>query len=40
MIKRFKKWKDWRRYNCQSKFYQFLVLIGFVNSYLFDNWYM
>ena len=26
--KHFQKWNRWRRQNCNSKFYQFLVLIG------------
>jgi len=26
--RRFQKWNRWRRQNCNSKFYQFLVLIG------------
>lgn len=40
MIKRFRKWKDWRKYNNNSWFYQFLVLIGVRKSLYFDTWYM
>lgn len=32
MTKRYKKWKKWRRRNTNGKFYQLLVLIGFVYS--------
>lgn len=39
MIKRYKKWKDWRKYNTNGWFYQFLVLIGFMHSPSFEMWY-
>ena len=39
MIKRYKKWKNWRKYNINGWFYQFLVLIGFVHSPSFEVWY-
>ena len=28
MIKRYKKWREWRSYNGNSKIYQLLVLFG------------
>ena len=39
MIKRYKKWKNWRKYNINSRFYQFLVLIGLAHSPSFEMWY-
>lgn len=39
MIKHYKKWKDWRKYNTNGWFYQFLVLIRFIHSPSFDMWY-
>ena len=39
MIKRYKKWRDWRKYNINGWLYQFLVLIGLVNSPSFETWY-
>ena len=39
MIKRYKKWKNWRKYNINSRFYQFLVLIGVAHSPSFEVWY-
>jgi hypothetical protein len=36
MIKRFKKWNQWRKNNLNNKFYQFLVLIGVVYSITFE----
>ena len=39
MTKRYKKWKDWRKYNINSRFYQFLVLIGLAHSPTFEMWY-
>ena len=39
MIKRYKKWKNWRKYNTNSRFYQFLVLIGLAHSPSFEVWY-
>lgn len=32
MIQRYKKWKNWKKKNNNSRFYQFLVLIRFVES--------
>ena len=34
MIKRYKKWKNWRKYNINGWFYQFLVHIP-----SFEVWY-
>ena len=39
MIKRYKKWKNWRKYNTNGRFYQFLVLIGLAHSPTFEVWY-
>lgn len=39
MIKRYKKWKNWRKYNINGRFYQFLVLIGLAHSPSFEVWY-
>ena len=39
MIKRYKKWKNWRKYNINGWFYQFLVLIGLAHSPSFEVWY-
>ena len=39
MIKRYKKWKNWQKYNANGRFYQFLVLIGLVHSPTFEVWY-
>lgn len=39
MIKRYKKWKNWRKYNTNGRFYQFLVLIGLAHSPSFEAWY-
>lgn len=39
MIKRYKKWKNWRKYNTNGRFYQFLVLIGLAHSPSFEVWY-
>ena len=39
MIKRYKKWKNWRKYNTNGRFYQFLVLIGLAHSPSFEMWY-
>ena len=36
MIKRYKKWKNWRKYNTNGRFYQFLVLIGLAHSPTFE----
>lgn len=32
MIERYKKWKNWKKNNTNGRFYQFLVLIRFVES--------
>lgn len=39
MIKRYKKWKNWRKYNTNCRFYQFLVYIGLAHSPSFEAWY-
>ena len=39
MIKRYKKWKNWKKYNTNCRFYQFLVLIGLAHSPTFEVWY-
>lgn len=39
MNKRYKKWKNWRKYNTNGRFYQFLVLIGLAHSPSFEVWY-
>ena len=39
MIKRYKKWKKWRRRNINGRFYQFLILIGLMHSPSFEYWY-
>ena len=36
MVKKYKKWKDWQRHCINSRFYKFLVLIGFVHSPSFE----
>lgn len=32
MSKRYRRWKKWKQHNLNSKFYQILVLIGFIKS--------
>ena len=32
MLKRFKKWNQWRKRNLNNSFHQILVLIGFIKS--------
>lgn len=39
MINRYKKWKDWRKYNANGRLYQFLVLIRLAYSPSFEMWY-
>ena len=36
MVKKYKKWKDWKKCCINSRFYKFLVLIGFVHSPSFE----
>ena len=36
MVKKYKKWKDWQKCCINSRFYKFLVLIGFVHSPSFE----
>ena len=36
MVKNYKKWKDWQKHCINSRFYKFLVLIGFVRSPSFE----
>lgn len=36
MVKNYKKWKDWQKRCINSRFYKFLVLIGFVHSPTFE----
>lgn len=36
MVKNYKKWKDWQKNCLNSRFYKFLVLIGFVRSPSFE----
>lgn len=36
MVKNYKKWKDWQKCCINSRFYKFLVLIGFVRSPSFE----
>lgn len=36
MVKKYKKWKDWQKCCINSRFYKFLVLIGFVRSPSFE----
>lgn len=36
IIKRYKKWKNWKKYNTNGRFYQFLVLIGLAHSPTFE----
>lgn len=35
----YKKWKKWQKRNCNSGFYQLLVLIGLVHSPSFEHSY-
>ena len=36
MVQNYKKWKDWQKRCINSRFYKFLVLIGFVHSPSFE----
>ena len=36
MIKRYKKWKNWRKYNTNGRLYHFLVLVGLAHSPTFE----
>lgn len=36
MVKNYKKWKDWQKHCINSRFYKFLVLIGFIRSPTFE----
>ena len=36
MVQNYKKWKDWQKRCINSRFYKFLVLIGFVHSLSFE----
>lgn len=36
IIKKYKKWKDWQKRCINSRFYKFLVLIGFMRSPSFE----
>lgn len=36
MIKRFKKWNEWRKHNLNGPLHHFLVLIGFIKSPTFE----
>ncbi len=39
MVKNYKKWKDWQKRCINSRFYKFLVLIGFIHSPTFEAYY-
>lgn len=40
MIQRYKKWRDWKKYNNNNTwFYQILVLFGLIKSPTFETWY-
>ena len=39
MIQRYKKWRNWKKYNNNTWFYQILVLFGLIKSPTFEIWY-
>lgn len=35
---RYKRWKDWKKYNHNSKFFQIMVFLGIIHSPTFEYW--
>lgn len=35
---RYEKWKDWKQYNYNSKFFQIMVFLGVIKSPTFKYW--
>lgn len=38
LIARYRKWKNWKRYNCNGWFHHILVLLGLRRSVTFEQW--
>lgn len=38
LIRRYRKWKNWKRYNCNGRVHHILVLLGLRRSVTFEQW--
>ena len=39
LITRFRKWKNWKKYNNMPEYYKLLVLLGVYHSPTFETWF-